>query len=52
MLLVPAVMHLLGRRNWWMPARMSRFVPQLHIEGRPEVHLPRPRHPEELPVTT
>ena len=43
MLLVPAVMHLLGRRNWWMPAWMDRFVPQLHIEGRPEVYLPKPR---------
>jgi putative drug exporter of the RND superfamily len=56
MLLVPAVMHLLGRSNWWMPERLSRFVPQLHIEGRPEVHLPRPRLPENvaaepLPVT-
>jgi putative drug exporter of the RND superfamily len=47
MLLVPAVMHMLGARNWWMPARLHRFVPQLHIEGRPEVHLPRPRPHEE-----
>jgi RND superfamily putative drug exporter len=46
MLLVPAVMHLLGRANWWMPARFSRFIPQLHIEGRPEIHLPHPRRPE------
>jgi RND superfamily putative drug exporter len=52
MLLVPAVMHLLGRRNWWMPARFNRFVPQLHIEGRPEVHMPRPRRNEEVPVPT
>jgi putative drug exporter of the RND superfamily len=52
MLLVPAVMHLLGRRNWWMPARFNRFVPQLHIEGRPEVHLPRPRRSDEVPVPT
>jgi RND superfamily putative drug exporter len=52
MLLVPAVMHLLGRRNWWMPARFNRFVPQLHIEGRPEVHLPQPRRSEEVPVPT
>ena len=25
MLMVPAFMHLLGRRNWWAPARMARF---------------------------
>jgi RND superfamily putative drug exporter len=50
MLLVPAVMHVLGARNWWMPARLHRFVPQLHIEGRPEVHLPRPRPHEGVIV--
>jgi RND superfamily putative drug exporter len=49
MLLVPAVMHLLGRANWWMPAWMSRRLPHLHIEGHPSVHLPAPRH-ETVPV--
>ncbi len=38
MLLVPAVMHLLGRRNWWLPRRLDRVIPQLHVEGRPERH--------------
>ncbi len=33
MLLVPAVMHLLGRSNWWLPRSMARGLPQLHIEG-------------------
>jgi RND superfamily putative drug exporter len=33
MLLVPAVMHLLGRSNWWLPRAMARRLPQLHIEG-------------------
>ncbi|MDQ1634321.1 MAG: putative drug exporter of the superfamily, partial [Frankiaceae bacterium] len=45
MLLVPAVMHLLGPANWWMPAWLGRRLPELHIEGRPEVHLPAPRQP-------
>ncbi len=40
-LLVPAVMHLLGRANWWMPSRLSRIVPELHVEGRPDRHLAR-----------
>ena len=31
--LVPAVMTLLGKHAWWMPKRMSRFVPNLDIEG-------------------
>ena len=40
LLLVPAVMHLLGRANWWMPARLGRVLPELHVEGNPEDHLP------------
>jgi RND superfamily putative drug exporter len=38
MLLVPAVMHLLGRANWWAPAALERRLPQLRIEGRPELY--------------
>ena len=43
MLLVPAVMHLLGPANWWLPGWLDRLLPQLHVEGQPEVHLPAPR---------
>jgi RND superfamily putative drug exporter len=50
MLLVPSVMHLLGRANWWLPSWLGRFLPQLHIEGRPEVHLPAQRVPERESV--
>ena len=39
LLLVPAVMHILGRANWWMPDWLGRRLPELHIEGRPEQHL-------------
>ncbi|QTE29248.1 MMPL family transporter [Pengzhenrongella sicca] len=46
LLLVPAVMHILGRANWWLPAGLERVLPQLHIEGHPEVYLP-PRQPAE-----
>jgi RND superfamily putative drug exporter len=41
MLLVPAVMHLLGRANWWMPEWLGRRLPELHVEGHPEDHLPQ-----------
>jgi RND superfamily putative drug exporter len=54
MLLVPAVMHLLGRRNWWMPRSFERALPELHVEGHPEVHLPTARaasEPEPVPVS-
>jgi len=37
MLLVPAVMHLLGRANWWLPAPLERHLPQLHVEGRASI---------------
>jgi uncharacterized membrane protein YdfJ with MMPL/SSD domain len=33
MTLVPAVMALLGRRAWWMPRRLGRFLPKIDIEG-------------------
>jgi putative drug exporter of the RND superfamily len=32
-LLVPAVMVLLGRANWWLPAWASRVIPRVGIEG-------------------
>jgi RND superfamily putative drug exporter len=32
--LVPAAMALLGDRNWYLPAWL-RWLPQIHIEGRP-----------------
>lgn len=31
-LLVPALMHLLGGANWWLPARLDRWLPRLSIE--------------------
>jgi putative drug exporter of the RND superfamily len=31
--LVPAVMALLGERAWWMPKKLSAYVPDLDIEG-------------------
>jgi putative drug exporter of the RND superfamily len=32
MILVPSVMQLLGRANWWMPAWLDRIVPKLGVE--------------------
>lgn len=29
MVLVPAVMQLLGRANWWMPRWLARVVPEM-----------------------
>ncbi|MFD3455489.1 MMPL family transporter [Streptomyces sp. NPDC058691] len=32
-LLVPALMHLMGRWNWWLPERVDRHLPRICIEG-------------------
>ena len=31
--LVPAVMHVLGPRNWWLPSWLDRILPTFHIEA-------------------
>jgi RND superfamily putative drug exporter len=38
MVLVPAVMQILGRRNWWLPGWLDRLLPRLDVEpgGSPE----------------
>jgi len=33
MLLMPALMHLLGRSAWWLPRRLDRILPHVDIEG-------------------
>jgi putative drug exporter of the RND superfamily len=32
MVLVPAVMQLLGARNWWIPKWMERRLPRVDVE--------------------
>jgi putative drug exporter of the RND superfamily len=31
--LVPALMHLIGRANWWLPGWLDRVMPRLHVEA-------------------
>jgi RND superfamily putative drug exporter len=33
MLLMPALMHLLGRSAWWLPRWLDRILPDVDIEG-------------------
>ncbi len=33
--LVPALMHLFGNANWWMPGWLDRILPRFDIEGAP-----------------
>ena len=38
MLIVPATMQLLGRRNWWLlPRWLDRSLPVINVEGQPEL---------------
>jgi RND superfamily putative drug exporter len=32
-ILVPALMHLFGKANWWLPGWLDRIVPQLHVDA-------------------
>ncbi|MFC7927868.1 MMPL family transporter [Microbacterium laevaniformans] len=33
MLLIPALMHLLGRSAWWLPRWLDRLIPNIDVEG-------------------
>ncbi|MGW8974596.1 MMPL family transporter [Streptomyces platensis] len=49
-LLVPALMHLLGGANWWLPSWLDRWLPRISIEPPPEpgaVRLPGPQDGEK-----
>ena len=35
-ILVPALMHLSGRANWWLPGWLDRILPHLSIEPAPQ----------------
>jgi RND superfamily putative drug exporter len=34
--LVPALMHLIGKANWWLPGWLDRILPQLNVEAGDE----------------
>jgi putative drug exporter of the RND superfamily len=42
MLLVPSLMVLMGRANWWLPRWLDRLLPRVHIEGPEEPTDPAP----------
>lgn len=46
--LVPSLMHLLGRANWWLPAWLERTLPRVSIEGTP-ASATRLERPTEVP---
>ena len=44
-LLVPALMHLLGGANWWLPRWLDRWLPRISIEPPPDEWPRRPACP-------
>ncbi|MEU2433354.1 MMPL family transporter [Streptomyces sp. NPDC007861] len=45
-LLVPALMHLLGGANWWLPGWLDRRLPRISIETPANRESPRARIPD------
>ncbi len=40
-MLVPAVMELLGKTNWWLPAPLARLLPKASLgEDEPPAEVP------------
>jgi RND superfamily putative drug exporter len=46
LVLVPSLMQLAGRWNWWMPQRLDRLVPKVSVEAE---HLRRPKAQPDTP---
>ena len=40
--IVPSLMHLFGRGNWWLPGWLDRAIPQLNVEGADPSTLHKP----------
>ncbi|MFJ2174862.1 MMPL family transporter [Streptomyces sp. NPDC087851] len=51
-LLVPALMHLLGGANWWLPRAVDRRLPRISIEAPESREIEAPDSPEgaKIPV--
>jgi RND superfamily putative drug exporter len=40
MVLVPSIMQLLGKANWWFPTWLDKAVPHLDVDSRPALSAP------------
>ncbi len=49
--LVPALMHLFGEANWWLPGWLDRILPHLSVEGHADAGID-PDLPEPVLTTT
>ena len=46
--LVPALMHLIGKANWWLPGWIDRWLPHLSVEPREDADAVKAREPEAV----
>ena len=44
-ILVPGVMHLIGKSNWWIPRWLDKILPRLSVEGPEDAEAPLPPPP-------
>ncbi|MEU0896037.1 MMPL family transporter [Streptomyces massasporeus] len=51
MVVVPALMHLCGRANWWLPRRLEKALPDVSVEGPADEPAPPP-HAVREPQTS
>ncbi|WP_405969152.1 MMPL family transporter [Streptomyces sp. NBC_00988] len=49
MVVVPALMHLCGRANWWLPRWLDRTLPRVSVEGPPDEPADRTPNPVRVP---
>jgi RND superfamily putative drug exporter len=47
MLLIPAAMHLLGEKAWWLPRWLDRILPDVDVEGA-KLERSHPVHEEQV----
>jgi RND superfamily putative drug exporter len=47
MVLVPSTMELLGNANWWLPGRLARLLPKVHVEREIAADAPATEEPLE-----
>jgi len=50
-IIVPGVMLVIGKANWWLPRSLDRVLPHLNVEGDVEDHPSPPSPAAELPGT-
>jgi len=51
MVLVPSLMVLMGRANWWLPRWLDRLLPNVHIDGPQKPSRPGPAAIPPVPPT-